>query len=166
MPMIVRNVQAALSNIRRFHKEVEDSSVLQGRLAYARAWYAHRDDNGVWHLGPSKFIGYQNMTAEEYGSHDRQPLDGRVTERHLGDWFTEVPKSDELFQDLDQALRAFLDQYGKAPSSLYRINVTNDFYEAHVAGSTSSLDRTLGDLVIAVLRRLPPTERSRVLSAL
>ncbi|GAA0675111.1 hypothetical protein FHT00_002927 [Sphingomonas insulae] len=164
MSVIVPNVREALNNVRRFAREVKTSTILQSRLAYARAWYAHRDVEGDWHFGPSKFIGYEGMTAKEYVNEEHR--DGRITERQLGQWFTQVPEGTPLHAELDQALRSFLERYGKVPSSLSRINVTANFYAEHVPGGDLPEDRMVADLLIAVARRLPQMERDRVRAAL
>jgi hypothetical protein len=164
MSTLVSTSKQALRNIARFGKELDGSADLQSRLAYARAWYAHLDDNGEWHFGPSKFCGYQGMTAEEYVNDD--PRDGRRTERQLAQWFTEVPEDDALYEELTEALTSLLAEYGKAPSAKMRINVTTEFYEAHVADGDTPLDRTIADLMIAVAKRLPKAERDRVRAAL
>lgn len=164
MSTLVSTSRQALRNVARFSKELEGSADLQSRLAYARAWYAYRDDDGEWHFGPSKFCGYQDMTAEEYVNDD--PRDGRRTERQLAQWFTEVPENDPLYEELTGGLTALLSEYGKAPSAKMRINVTTEFYEAHVAAGDTPLDRTVADLMIAVAKRLPQAERNRVRAAL
>jgi hypothetical protein len=165
MLKLVKSAQETIDNILHFEKEVERSTPLQNRLGYARAWYAFRDSDGVWHFGSSKFCGYASpMSAESYVAND--DLNGRETERQLGHWFTEVLKSDALHAELDEALRSFLSQYGKMPSSAARINVTNEFYENHATESGVAPDRMVGDLLIAVARRLPQSERQRVRAAL
>lgn len=163
MSTIVPTARGALNNIRRFAREVKNSAVLQGRLAYARAWYAHRDVEGDWHFGPSKFIGYEDMTAEEYANEEGR--DGRITERQLGQWFSQVPEGTPLYEELDKALRTFLKKYGKVPSSLSRINVATDVHEEHFGGPALRDDRAIADLLIAVARRLPEQERDRVRAA-
>lgn len=160
MSALVSTSKQALRNVARFSKELEGSVDLQSRLAYARAWYAHRDDDGEWHFGPSKFCGYQGMTAEEYVNDE--PRDGRRTERQLAQWFTEVPKNGTLYEDLTEGLTTLLTEYGKVPSAKMRINVTTEFYEAHHAEGDAPLDRAVADLIIAVAKRLPQSERNRV----
>lgn len=164
MSTLVSTSKQALRNVARFSKELEGSADLQSRLAYARAWYAYRDDDGEWHFGPSKFCGYQGMTAEEYVNDD--PRDGRRTERQLAQWFTEVPESDPLYEELTEGLTALLAEYGKAPSAKMRLNVITEFYEAQIAAGDTPLDRTVADLMIAVAKRLPQAERNRVRAAL
>lgn len=164
MSTLVSNERSALNNIRRFPRELKGNATLKSRLAYARAWYAHRDIEGEWHFGPSKFIGYEGMTAEEYVNEEGR--DGRVTERQLGQWFTQVPDGTPLHGELDQALRSFLERHGKMPSALYRINVSKAFYAEHVDQPNSLDERMIADLIIAVSTRLSASERERVRVAL
>jgi uncharacterized protein HemY len=122
MSKIVASERQALANINRFIRELDASPGLQARLGFARAWYADRGSDGNWRFGPSKFIGYERMTAEEYLNED--PRDGRRTEKQLTQWFEEVPEGTELHEELSSCLVAFLEQYGKTPSAKVRISVS------------------------------------------
>jgi hypothetical protein len=164
MSKIVSTAKQVGRNIRRFRAELDGNTELQSRLAYNRAWYADCDDKGDWHFGPSKFVGYQGMTAEEYVNDE--PRDGRQTERKLAAWFVQVPESDPLYEELSDLLVDFLEKFGKSPSTLMRINVPKEFYAAYAAGGTAPLDRTIGDLIIAVAQKLAPAERKRIASAM
>jgi hypothetical protein len=165
MSAIVSTAQQVLGNIPRFEKELKGSPELQNRLAYARAWYASRDGAGKWHFGPSKFIGYKGMTAEQYVNDD--PLDGRQTERKLNGWFVEVPEHDALHEELSEGLTTFLAQYGKAPSAKARINVTPELYEEwHSSSDEAPLDHSVANLIIVVARRLSLAERARIRDAI
>jgi hypothetical protein len=162
MAGIVSSPDEAVQNIGRFERELKASATLQDRLPFARAWYAVRDDDGEWHFGPSKFIGYRGLSAEDYVS-EALELDGRRTERQLGQWFTQLSPQDPLYRELNKRLGDFLDTYGKAASKLARINVSRDFHEDDKDGAA---DRVLADLVIAVAKRLPPAERARLKATL
>lgn len=164
MSILVTNPHEAISNILRFEAQLDRSSDLRARLAYARSWYAHPNEDGDWCFGPSKFIGYQGMTATEYLNEESR--DGRRTERQLGEWFIEIPPQDPLHGELSRALHAFLSQYGKTPSSLSRINVSRELYEARTAAGGAQLHRAVADLLILVARQLPGPERTRVRAAL
>jgi hypothetical protein len=128
MSTLVLTAKQALENVHRFRGELksEGGKALQGRLAYARAWYAHQDDAGEWCFGPSKFIGYKGMTTEEYLSED-DTRDGRRTEKQLSHWFTELAVSDPLHQELSDKLAAFLKEFGKEPSRKTRINIPSEY---------------------------------------
>jgi hypothetical protein len=162
MSNIVATPAQVIANIKRFPSELDKSVDLQSRLAYARAWYAHRHENGDWHFGPSKFIGYRNMTAAEYLNED--PRDGRQTERKLATWFAELDEDDPLHDELSDQLTTFLAKYGKAPSTATRISVATDVYDGQRPSGDD--DRELADLLIVVARKLSRAERIRVRDAL
>lgn len=151
---LVQNRDEAIRNIHSFQGELERSQELQSRLAYCRAWYAIRQDDGTYLFGPSKFIGYSGMTAEEYvgPNNDR---DGRRTESRLQDWFEEVtnPRAARL---LESKLADYLAKFGKAPSKKARINVCRQ--PANIGAGADS-DELLLNLLVAVLRRLSPEQR-------
>lgn len=159
MSTFVSTPQEAFESVKRFQAEVDKSADLQQRLPFARAWYAIRTDDG-WIFGPSKFIGYRDLTADEYVQ-DSQELDGRKTERQLAQWFVQVSPSDALYQELSHALSEFLSSYGKAPSSLIRINVAHE-----QTADENARDRAIADLMIAVARHISAAERSRLRAAL
>jgi len=144
--------QTVISNIQRFGSEVGHSSDLQGRLAYARAWYASQDDQGNWRFGPSKFVGYEGLDGEQYIKSAEQ-RDGRRTEAQLQQWFAVVEPSSELYAELSSALFAFLAKFGKVPSTKMRINIPK-VAELKVAEQTDSNDDIL-ELMVAVARSLP-----------
>ena len=158
MSLIVTTAKQACSNILKFEDELQGSSELQDRLSFARAWYAVRDEDGVWRFGPSKFIGYQKMTAKEYL--DGKARDGRRTEAQLAQWFTEVPDDTELYETLSDALFEVLAEYGKTPSSKMRISVPDQVYEASEYPDDS--ETTLTDLLIKVAKSLPKGEIKRL----
>lgn len=112
----------AIANIVRFEDELEENGMLQARLAYARAWYAHEDKDGNWCFAPSKFVGYEDMDADTYLQNAEQS-DGRRTEAQLQLYFFIVEPTHQLYDELHYALVAFLARYGKTPSMKMRINI-------------------------------------------
>ena len=151
MPSIVSRSSQVLEAVNRFADEVAESKALQGRLAYARAWYAHKN-KGKWRFGPSKFVGYENLSAEGYIK-TAEHLNGRRTEAQLHQWFTEVRSETELYEELRSALFAFLAKYGKAPSTKMRINVLEEHDETREGHS----DDAIVELMLAVAKSLPKT---------
>lgn len=164
MAKLVSTLRQVLQNIPLYEPELQKSNALQGRLSFARAWYAWRDAAEKWHFAPSKFCGYLGMTAFEYVNEDN--LDGRRTERQLSNWFTEVPQSDPLYQTLASELGSLLEIYGKIPSAKMRINVEKSFWESHLSVSKDGLDSSLTDLLIIVARQLPMAARIRLKAVL
>jgi hypothetical protein len=161
MYTVVSDPENVLANIARFEDEIKQSHALQKRLAYARAWYAYQDAKGAWHFGPSKFVGYEGMTAARYidTAEDR---DGRRTEAQLQQWFTEVDPASQLGKELSAALFAFLAQYGKAPSTKMRINVPNATYEAHFGRGAKDPHDIILEMIVVAAKTLPPSQLKRL----
>jgi hypothetical protein len=161
MYVVASNPQNVLANIARFGEEVERNLALQKRLAYARAWYACQDANAQWRFGPSKFVGYDGMTALGYieSAEDR---DGRRTEVQLQHWFTAVDPASDLGGELGSALFAFLAKYGKAPSTKMRINVPKAVHEAHFGAVARDPHDVLVDTIVAAARTLPSSHLEKL----
>jgi hypothetical protein len=153
--VVAEDVAGVLSNIAPFGEEVEKSHALQKRLAYARSWYAYQDEEGQWRFGPSKFVGYDRMTAEGYVD-TAEDRDGRRTEAQLQQWFTAVNPESELGTQLSSALYGFLARYGKAPSTKMRINVPNKIHETYFrATKTDDPHDILVATLVAAVKTLP-----------
>jgi hypothetical protein len=155
MTHIASSDQAVLANIDRFRSELDGSPELQERLAYARAWYAHRDAKGIWRFGPSKFVGYEGLDAKRYIA-TAENLNGRRTEAQLRQWFQIVEPNTPLHAELSAALFAFLAKYGKTPSTIMRINVLKPVLDEQPDADQADTNDTLVDLLVAVAKSLPP----------
>jgi uncharacterized protein (DUF433 family) len=134
---IVACLEEARSNIARYQDEAAADPRLMERAAYARSWYADRDEHGSWRFAPSKFVGYRYASAQDYladsgASGDR---DGRQTERILAAWFEPVPERTALAAELHAALQSFLARAGRSANAAARINVEKA--EVHKVASTS-----------------------------
>jgi hypothetical protein len=153
---VVSDLQSVLLNIARFGTELQKNAALQKRLAYARCWYACQDSEGQWQFGPSKFVGYDGMTADGYidTAEDR---DGRRTEAQLQQWFTAVEPGSKLGRELGSALYRFLAMYGKAPSTKMRISVANNVYEATFEAVARDAHDVLVETIVAAAKALPPS---------
>lgn len=128
---------------------------------FARAWYAYRDEEGRWKFGPSKFIGYEGLTAEQYLKLSRtiNGLDGRKTEAQLQQWHTELDPSSDLYRGLSAQLSDFLAGYGKAPSRKMRISIPKDARDERPADSGDRERALMLDLIVAFAKSLQPSER-------
>src|SRR5882757_8275162 len=123
MLKMISSPSEAIANIFKFEAEVESSMDLQGRLAYARSWYAVKFDDGKWRFGPSKFVGYQDMNAKTYlEAAENNESDGRRTEAQLQAYFIDWGTSDELYA----ALVSFLAKFSKRPSTKARISILRE----------------------------------------
>lgn len=158
---IVSSPETVLANIERFGLEVDKSSELQSRLAYARAWYAQQNNRGVWHFGPSKFVGYEGLNAKTY-IESAENRDGRRTEAQLQQWFVVVEPASPVYGELRSALFAFLAKYGKTPSTKMRINVTQEVYETASGTEHADANDAIIELIVAVTKSLPASHRAKL----
>lgn len=83
---IVESYEDVVESIRSFNEGLESHPELGDLLSYFRHWYYSPELDMV---GPSKFAGYKNMTAQAYLEWHRA-LDGRDTEAILIKWFDEA----------------------------------------------------------------------------
>jgi hypothetical protein len=139
-------------------------------MPYNRSWYAVSRESG-WFLGPSKYIGYQNLSPEEYlGSpysaerHGRMvqrdksgmALDGRVTEGVLRRWSELVEEGHPDYESLHSALNALCARYGKKPNSLARISIVKEAREA----AAPAFSDELVSLLAVVFKGLTAAQKS------
>jgi hypothetical protein len=124
---LARSPDTAIANISAFNLAVESGQhpLVKKLISHVQAWYAVERPDGSFSFGPSKFIGYANMTpdlyAQETGANGR--LDGRVTEKALSAWATPVTESDERYEALHDALAAFCGRHGSFPNKRARISL-------------------------------------------
>ena len=85
---LVESYEDVEKNVRSFNEGLENSEILQRRLSAFTHWYYIPLADAV---GPSKFIGYRDMTAEKYDP-SLYKMDGRETEKWLDkkQWFREL----------------------------------------------------------------------------
>ncbi|MFK0688815.1 HNH endonuclease [Mesorhizobium sp. IMUNJ 23033] len=113
---LVNRLEEVTDNIRRYNRDLAGSAELQTRLSNHINWYAIPDGLVGWLFGPSKFIGYSDMTAERY-------LESRESNGELHGWDTEAKAGplNDAFVLLDRAtdadvfteLNRLLATYGK-----------------------------------------------------
>jgi hypothetical protein len=141
-----------IDNIERYNAELEKFADL---MPYARAWYALPTENG-WLLGPSKFIGYQELSADTYLNKGREPLDGRMTESILQRWADLIEEGNPRYDELHTVLNELCARFGKKPNSLARISII--YYDEPSAEAASGNE--LVELLAAVYRRLTPADKT------
>jgi uncharacterized protein (DUF433 family) len=139
IPPLVASLAQAENHIHQYERQLTRSVPLRERASYARAWYASQRPDGKWVFAPSKFVGYDYATAENYlkDAGRAAQRDGRQTERVLEQWFEVVPAHTRRGRELMEALQAFLAKFGQMPNSRARINVLRD--ELRDGGSATRL---------------------------
>jgi hypothetical protein len=153
------SAEDARASICSFALEAGKSQELQDRLSQARSWYAVKNASGQWAFAPSKWAGYQKMTPSYYlDPHDG--IDGRQTEKRLGEWFAFLELDSAPHVDLLRHLSIFLGKYGKQPSSACRIALIRGEHE------TKEATDDLVELIIRILDRLDRGQRNQIRRAL
>lgn len=156
MRALAMSFDVVVESINRFGVEVRRNARVHGLLAYVRAWYAYRDEDGHWRFGPSKFIGYMGLTGDEYVDSARH-LSVRRTEAQLQQWFEKVEPTTELHGQLSTELSTFLAAYGKTPSRKMRISIPREVYRQHLEDGQNGASARVLDLIVAVAESLQPS---------
>ena len=138
---LVTDLGEVIENIKRYQDDLAANSGLVARMSRHPAWYAVRGKQNQWLYGPSKFVGYAEITAKEYlRSYHRKH--GRETERVLADWFEAVDSDSVLGRQLDSQLRQFFARYGKVPNKLRRISVVRSELGGEIGDRKRNSSRT------------------------
>lgn len=160
---LVSNIDTAIANISLFNGALNrrDHPSLEKLISHVQAWYGIETEDGYL-FGPSKFIGYANMTpnlyAEETGATGR--LDGRVTEKKLAPWATLITTDDVRHDVVHAALADFCAGYSSFPNKRARISIfrqhgaTAIVSEAEQVKAFSILISTLSDDAKRDLKKL------------
>jgi hypothetical protein len=149
---LITSLDQLIENIRRYAASGDELADL---MAYSRAWYALRTE-GRWLLGPSKFIGYEDMNPEIYRRMKNKGLDGRATEKLLEQWANLIEQGHPQYDELRAALAALFARHGKTPNTLARISIVR----TDGAPAQAEPPDELVNLLAAVYRRLPATQQS------
>lgn len=157
----VTTIDEAIDNIKRFHKHLNTGRHRRmiELLSRVRAWYAVEID-GEWKFGPSKFIGYRNLSPEEYEELAATKLDGRKTEAVLGGWGVKVAEGQPEYLPLFASLEAQCGKFGAVPNKQMRITVLrpnkSDLQptEADIVNALRVIIATLSDKSKAELKRI------------
>ena len=112
---VVRGIKAF---IKAFNDALGGKERLETRLAYYRAWYYSPELDLV---GPSKFVGYLDLTPEEAMS--TVGLDGKVTEPVLTRWFYRAAEGTAEYAYVMRKLTALLAEFGTFPNGLARAHI-------------------------------------------
>lgn len=164
---LAQSLDSVLDAIRRLNAELDNHPELADRLALAHAFYVLERESESPIFGFSKFVGYEKLSAEQYLNNYTE-LDGRNTEHALKPWFDEVRPGTPEYVRLYSELEAWLNQYGKRPrggeAQKVRIMVVRP--ELRDAQPSTSEDRRLLELLLAVSDLLPVTQRHELRAAL
>jgi predicted RNase H-like HicB family nuclease len=113
----VKSIEDVRTSIRRFNTDLERRPDLAARLTMYRAWYY---DPELDMVGPSKFIGYADMSAERYIILEEGATDGKQTEPVLKRWFQTLDKSSPEEAFVRSRAETLVAKYGKSLSKVAR----------------------------------------------
>jgi hypothetical protein len=130
-------------------------------MSFVHSWVCVLDETTAEPLfGPSKFVGYRDMTVQSYRDH-QQHMDGRDTERVMKDWLQPVIDDDD---DLYNKLYEFCARFGTKPRTTCRISVlATESQTATETNEQSDPDQAaLTELLVRVIQSLPPNRRNEI----
>ena len=131
---LARNYNEVIQSTNSFNAGLNENPKLATRLSQFRAWYYIPEIDAV---GPSKFIGYKDMSVGFYMSHTGslaqatlpryKRLDGRETEPRLSMWFRIAELGTSEYECVLQMVEELLDRWGKSPHKRARYCVPIGF---------------------------------------
>ena len=145
---LVNTADEAVKNIHRYNDALagREADGLKRRITASRAWYAVEEPDGIY-FGPSKWIGYNNLDVAYYEAQADKSLDGRMTEKRLGQWGTPVPRTHGRYNELYAALSEFCALHGASPNSLTRISLIS---ATSALPESQSEDETIHALMVLI----------------
>jgi hypothetical protein len=127
LPPLVTDADQVTKNIRTFNDAIKpdaaDSAAkhaLARIIPFVQSWLVLPQPGGDYLFGPSKFIGYADMSARIYAE-NHVALNGRLTERRLAKWATPVPNSDPRHPELMRGLVALCSRFLANPNGRARL---------------------------------------------
>ena len=122
MPKPVEDKAQVVENAKNFNKLTTSPGLhVYDVFNHFTHWY-YFEESDIF--APSKFIGYENTTVENYKGQGR---DGRITEKVLQNWFKPLEPEAPHFEELSEKLREFASNLGRHLKKNYRIHVEQTF---------------------------------------
>lgn len=176
MADLATSPESVQRNIDAYWQTAHEHPDLIKDAARVKKWKAHRTKEGEWRFGPSRFVGYEGMTAKKYLKRkEKGPnggLNGTETEVHLRKWTENVPHGTKLYHQLLDALEEFLAEadvkVGKGASfSLLSVegatevldDIDQTYEDAEVDALVTLSKRLSGEQVQKLTRRLEALRR-------
>ena len=121
---LVETYEDVVKNAKVFCDNVNDCEELRSKLSNFQHWYYIEE---IDKFAPSKFIGYQDNTVEDYifGTSSQGYMDGRETEKQLNKWFKQTPE--EVKNYYYHKLLGDLSWNSKEPNKRACVHIKKDF---------------------------------------
>jgi hypothetical protein len=158
-PAQVRDSLGTFNEVMESRKDRLKESLIQ-IISYVHSWICVFDEEtGEPQFGPSKFVGYRDMTPDIYSEHFKL-MNGRETERVLEPWVRLVTEADANYDDLHRKLHEFCGRFGTKPRARCRISILT--MEADRRVDDSGRDAALVELLVKVCETLPAERRQEI----
>lgn len=120
---LVKSYEDVVKNVSVFCDNVNDCEDIRRKLSNFQHWYYIEE---IDKFAPSKFIGYQDITVEDYifGTSSEGYMDGRETEKQLNKWFKQI--SDEMKDYYYQKLLGDLSWHSKEPNKRAYLHIRKE----------------------------------------
>lgn len=133
MPNLSKSFESTLRNIDTYWETACEYPDLIKDAARVKQWKAYRTESGEWRFGPSRFVGYEGVTAKKYIKRKKMGpagmLNGTETEKHLSQWTEDVRQNSklhyQLLDDLDEFLSKADVKVGSSASFSVMLTVDN-----------------------------------------
>jgi hypothetical protein len=171
LPAVTSDPAQVIRNIHRYNEEVGkvsakdyDEDELTGVIAHNIAWYATQTKDGGYIFGPSKFVGYADITGDKY-RRQHEELNGRATEARLRELATPILPGHKHYADMAHTLAMFCARFGKNPNGRARLALIEAPEIGHASAPTNG-DNEHINAVLALIMRMPPAARQEIKRAL
>ncbi|WP_259391284.1 hypothetical protein [Paenibacillus sp. 1011MAR3C5] len=118
MYVLVTELDEVLDNVKQFNADLKAGRDVNDQLSQFTHWYYISE---LDQFGPSKYVGYKNMTSNDYLRGDGK--DGRDTEKVLKNWFATLDEEDTRYTPLWVKLNDMLYEYRKSLRKNAKIHV-------------------------------------------
>ena len=127
MPKPVKNIAQVIENAKNFNKLTPESNsyVYEEKVFNSFTHWYYFQEYGIF--APSKFIGYENTTLENYRRGEGRH--GGETEKILKKWFRPLEQSSPLFKEISTKLDKYVRGLGRKVKKNFRIHIEEP--EAH-----------------------------------
>ena len=160
------DLPTASKQARRLERALRDRGSLPREVAAdmasvctrAQCWLVLTDARGERRPVPTKF-GSHDKTPEEY-SRQRTKLWGTEGADLIAQWAKPASLNDAAFE----VVRTFCESHGLEPRAKFRVMTAKDVDVAEDDKRPLLMDRTIGDLIVAILPHLDSEQRRRIAS--
>ena len=119
MPNLVEDKAQLIENARNFNELTPSSDSFAYKVLNSfKHWY-YFEESDIF--APSKFIGYENTTVENYRRGEGR--DGRETEKVLQEWFKPLEQDSQRFEELSTKLYKYVNNLNRQVKKGYCIHI-------------------------------------------